>query len=56
MDVVGKEHLNDANVRSRDQKKRQICEAHQLRLITIRNDYVRRYSFIKESILEALGE
>ena len=56
VEVGGTEHFNDAKVRSRDQKKRQICEAHQLRLITIRNDYVRRYSFIKESILEALGE
>ena len=56
VEVGGTEHFNDVKVRSRDQKKRQICEAHQLRLITIRNDYVRRYSFIKESILEALGE
>ncbi|MFR0979693.1 MAG: DUF2726 domain-containing protein, partial [Holdemania filiformis] len=56
VEVGGTEHFNDAKVRSRDQKKRQICEAHQLRLITIRNDYVRRYSFTKESILEALGE
>lgn len=56
VEVGGTEHFSDAKVRSRDQKKRQICDAHQLRLITIRNDYVRRYTFIKESILEALGE
>lgn len=55
-EVGGSEHFSDAKVRSRDLKKRQICEAHQLKLITIRNDYVRRYTFIKESILEALGE
>lgn len=54
VEVIGSEHLSDYKVIERDKKKQEICNNEGIRLITIRNDYVRRYQFIKDSILEAL--
>ncbi len=54
VEVSGKEHLSDIKVMERDLKKQEICANYGMKLVTIRNDYVRRYHFVKESILEAL--
>lgn len=54
IEVMGVEHYNDLKVRARDEKKQLICKANQLKLLSIRNDYVRRYSYIKEVILDVL--
>lgn len=54
IEVMGVEHYNDLKVRARDEKKKLICEANQLKLLSIRNDYVRRYSYIKEVIIDVL--
>lgn len=56
IEVIGSEHFSEQKVRERDRKKREICKSHDLRLITIRNDYVRRYSYIKDAIMKALNE
>lgn len=56
IEVIGSEHFNAQKVKERDRKKQAICKAHDLRLITIRNDYVRRYSYIKDAIIKAMDE
>lgn len=56
IEVIGSEHFNAQKVKERDRKKQAICKAHELKLITIRNDYVRRYSYIKDAIIKAMDE
>jgi len=34
--------------------KRKICENHNFKLITIKNDYARRYGYLKQTLLDAL--
>lgn len=54
IEVMGAEHYNQEKVIERDKKKREICQQHNLMLLTIKNDYVRRYSFIKDTIMDAI--
>lgn len=56
IEVMGAEHYNSEKVKERDKKKSLICKQHNLSLITIRNDYVRRYSYIKDTIMKALKD
>lgn len=56
IEVIGSEHFNARKVKERDRKKQTICKNHNLKLITIRNDYVRRYSYIKDTIIKAMDE
>ena len=46
-EVNGIEHMADPKVRRRDLQKKQICEAHNFKLITVANSYARRYNYIK---------
>ncbi len=48
IELDGKEHLDDAVVRRRDEKKNQICESHGFQLIRVENSYARRYNYIKD--------
>ncbi|ERJ11902.1 AAA domain-containing protein [Haloplasma contractile] len=54
IEVMGIEHYTDQQVKSRDYKKHQICKKHNLEIFTIKNDYVRRYNLIKDTILKIL--
>lgn len=54
IEVMGTEHYSQQKVIERDRKKREICHQHNLTLLTIKNDYVRRYSFIKDTIMNAI--
>lgn len=54
IEVMGAEHYSHQKVIERDKKKQLICKNHNLALITIKNDYVRRYSFIKETIMNTI--
>lgn len=56
IELVGNEHFNDEKVKIRDEKKKAICHKHNIMIITIKNDYVRRYLFIKETIIEVLKD
>lgn len=56
IEVMGTEHYNNDKVIERDRKKQEICKLHNMQLLTIRNDYVRRYSYIKETIIQALKD
>ncbi len=54
IEVMGIEHFSDELVKRRDEKKAAIAKKHNISLVSIRNDYVRRYSFIKQTIMKAL--
>lgn len=54
IEVCGHEHYDNQKVILKDKMKKEICEKHDLKLLVIRNDYVRRYTYIKENILELL--
>ena len=54
IEVMGLEHFNEAKVRERDQRKQEICKQCNLKLISIHNDYVRRYQYIKHIIINTL--
>lgn len=51
IELDGKEHFDDAVVKNRDKKKKEICEAHDLQLIRVENSYARRYNYIKEILI-----
>ncbi|MCI9230410.1 MAG: DUF2726 domain-containing protein [Lachnospiraceae bacterium] len=51
IELDGKEQFEDEVVKSRDQKKNEICAAHDLQLIRVENSYARRYSHIKEILM-----
>ena len=48
IELDGKEHFENDIVSIRDQKKRIICNAHNLELIRVENTYARRYNYIKD--------
>lgn len=50
VEVDGIEHETDEKVIKRDKKKEQICKDNNLKLVRIKNDYSRRYYYIKETI------
>lgn len=51
IELDGKEHFGDDVVKNRDRKKNEICAAHNLQLIRVENSYARRYSHIKEILM-----
>mgnify|MGYP002510696290 FL=1 len=51
IELDGKEHFGDEAVKNRDRKKNEICAAHHLQLIRVENSYARRYSHIKEILM-----
>ncbi|MBO5342358.1 MAG: DUF2726 domain-containing protein [Lachnospiraceae bacterium] len=51
IELDGKEHYNDEVVKLRDQKKNEICKAHNLQIIRVENSYARRYNHIKEILM-----
>ena len=52
IELDGKEHLEEAAVRERDQKKEQICHAHHMEIIRVENSYARRYHHIKGILMD----
>lgn len=48
------EHETDEAVKERDSKKELITKEHGIKLIRIKNDYSRRYVFVRDTILKAL--
>lgn len=51
IELDGKEHFEDEVVQNRDNKKNKICADHNLQLIRVENSYARRYSHIKEILM-----
>lgn len=51
IELDGKEHFEDEVVRARDREKEEICRDHHLQVIRVENSYARRYSHIKEILL-----
>lgn len=51
IELDGKEHFEDEVVKIRDRKKEEICAASHLQVIRVENSYARRYSHIKEILL-----
>lgn len=51
IELDGKEHFEDEVVKNRDQKKNEICRAHNLQIIRVENSYARRYNHIKEILI-----
>lgn len=51
IELDGKEHFEDDIVKNRNQKKNEICRAHNLQIIRVENSYARRYNHIKDILL-----
>lgn len=51
IELDGKEHFEDEIVKNRDQKKNEICRAHNMQIIRVENSYARRYNYIKEILI-----
>lgn len=51
IELDGKEHFEDEVVKNRDRKKNEICSAHNMQIIRVENSYARRYSHIKEILI-----
>lgn len=56
IELDGPEHYNDPLVMRRDAKKEEICKAHNIKLLRIKNDYSRRYVFVKKQIIKWLKD
>jgi hypothetical protein len=54
IELDGPEHETDEAVKQRDSKKELITKEHGIKLIRIKNDYSRRYVFVRDTILKAL--
>lgn len=54
IELNGEEHSNNPITIERDNKKKQICKDNGIRLVSIPNDYSRRYMFVKEIFKELL--
>ena len=54
IEVMGLDHYTDDIVKQRDEKKKTICEKHNLQLYTVKNDYVRRYNMIRDTIIQVI--
>lgn len=51
IELDGKEHLEEAAVRARDEQKNRICRQEGFELIRIENSYARRYHYIKDILI-----
>jgi len=54
IEIMGSEHVSDPKVVYRDKLKKEICDKHNLKLITIPNENVRQYNLIKKIIIQTL--
>lgn len=54
VELDGPEHFNDENVKKRDQKKREFCSIHHLKLLNIPRDCARDYLNIKDSLISLM--
>lgn len=52
IELDGKEHFDNEVVKARDQKKNDICKAHNLQIIRVENSYARRYNYIKDILID----
>lgn len=52
IELDGKEHYEDAVVQERDRKKNRICQEHHMEIIRVENSYARRYTYIKEILMD----
>ena len=52
IELDGKEHYEDAVVQERDRKKNRICREHHMEIIRVENSYARRYTYIKEILMD----
>lgn len=55
IELNGREHYEDEQVKRRDAQKLEICRAHGFELIQVENSYARRYNFVKEILTEYFG-
>lgn len=54
IELDGNEHINDQDVIRRDKLKEDICKDNSIQIIHIKNDYSRRYMYIKEIFMTIL--
>ncbi len=47
-ELDGVEHTKDQSVIVRDEKKKKICDTHNLYLVRVPNSYARRYNYVKD--------
>ena len=52
IELDGKEHYTKEAVIERDRKKNEICKVHNLQIIRVENSYARRYSYIKDILMD----
>lgn len=52
IDLDGKEHLDDEEIREKDRRKKQICRNYNFELIRVDNSYARRYNYMKEILID----
>ena len=52
IELDGKEHYEDAVVQERDRRKNRICREHHMEIIRVENSYARRYTYIKEILMD----
>ena len=52
IDLDGKEHLEDAEIRERERQKNQICRNYNFERIRVDNSYARRYNYMKEILID----
>lgn len=55
-EINGDEHRSNKQVQLRDQQKKMILEKHRLQLVTIPNNYVRRYDYLRNVLIQLLGD
>ena len=52
IELDGKEHYEDTVVQERDRRKNRICQEHHMEIIRVENSYARRYTYIKEILMD----
>ena len=52
IDLDGKEHLEDEEIRERERQKNQICRNYKVERIRVDNSYARRYNYMKEILID----
>ena len=50
----GPEHYSDDEVKNRDERKKEFCKKHNLKLLSIPRDCARDYQMIKSALLEMI--
>lgn len=55
IEVIGSDHYNQKKMQEHNRRKHELCSRSNVVLISIGNDYVRRYSFIKQAIMDAIA-